>query len=186
MKVLVVVDCQNDFIDGVLGSKEAQEAVPNIIEKLKNVNEDTCVIFTRDTHWDAHYLDTLEGKMLPVKHCIFNTPGWEINEKIAVALPNGIGRAALDKETFGSMDLMDLIREFEEEYWDQTGSETTLDEIELIGFCTDICVISNALALRMARPNTRIRVDKSCCAGTTIMNHLSALDVMKSCQIEVY
>ena len=186
MKVLVVVDCQNDFIDGALGSAEAQKAVPNIIEKLKNVDENTCVIFTRDTHWDAHYLNSLEGQKLPVKHCIFNTHGWQINEKIVVALPAGVGRACLDKETFGSFDLMELIREFEEAYWDQTGDEATLEEIELIGFCTDICVISNALALRMVRPNTPIRVDKSCCAGTTIMNHLSALDVMKSCQIEVY
>lgn len=185
MKVLVVVDMQADFITGALGSLEAQAIVPNVIEKLKNIDKsNTLVLFTKDTHHD-NYFDTLEGKMLPVKHCIENTPGWCIEREISSVVDKGEGymhyssdkiiNSRIYKNTFGSDVLRDFLLE----------RGAYIEEVEFCGVCTDICVISNALMTRQTLPNTRIIVDASCCAGVTPEKHKAALGVMKSCQIEV-
>lgn len=168
MKVLVVVDMQNDFIDGSLGTEEAVKIVPNVINKIKEseCNSDI-IIYTKDTHYD-NYLETLEGKNLPVKHCIKGTKGHEI--------PSNILRGhdiIFEKLTFGSVDLAKYLQIIK------------FDEIELIGLCTDICVISNALLLKATFPEKRIIVDSSCCAGVSVKSHIEALNTMKMCQIEV-
>lgn len=183
-KVLVLVDLQNDFIDGSLGSAEAQAIVPNIIQKLKNTNlAETLVLFTKDTHYD-NYLETFEGKHLPVKHCIENTSGWGINKEISGLVDNTtrlmysstyITNSRIYKNTFGSDVLRELLIEHANE----------IEEIEFCGLCTDICVISNVLMARQVLPEINITVDASCCAGTTPEKHKAALEVMRSCQIEV-
>lgn len=183
MKVLVLVDVQNSFIDGELGTPEAKAIVPRIVEKLNNYPDkaNTVILFTKDTHF-SDYLDTLEGKYLPVPHCIENTPGWSINREIKDAARTNrfltyssgeIIKSRIYKNTFGS----DLLMEFLGDH--------NVDEVEFVGLCTDICVISNVLAARMALPNVKITVDASCCVGTTVEKHKAALEVMKSCQIEV-
>ena len=184
MKVLVLVDLQKDFIDGALGTSEAQAIVPRVVEKIRNTNMmETLVLFTKDTHHED-YLDTLEGKMLPVKHCIENTKGWSINKEISSAVESvprityssdKIINGRIYKNTFGSDDLREFLVERKDE----------IEELEFLGLCTDICVISNVLMARQALPNTKIVVDASCCAGVTVEKHLAALEVMKSCQIEV-
>lgn len=185
MRVLTIVDMQNDFIDGSLGTKEAMQIVPKVVEKLNNINkEDTLVLFTKDTHQN-NYLDTFEGKNLPVEHCIENTPGWSINKEISGVIDNMEGvlryssptikNSRVYKNTFGSTDLMHFFEKHNEE----------IDEIEFVGLCTDICVISNVLMARMIMPDKVITVDASCCAGVTVEKHLAALEVMKSCQINV-
>ena len=185
MKLLVLVDLQHDFIDGALGTPEAQAIVPRVVEKINNYEnkENTLLLFTKDTHYDD-YMDTLEGKMLPVPHCIENTPGWCINKEIAsAAMHEGflgyssdeIINSRVYKNTFGSDVLEKLIIEAKDE----------IDEIEMIGLCTDICVISNVLMARQKLPNTKITVDASCCAGVTPEKHKAALEVMKSCQFNV-
>lgn len=185
MKVLVIVDMQNDFIDGALGSLEAQAIVPNLVEKIRNYEnkENTLLLFTKDTHY-SDYLDTLEGKYLPVPHCIENTEGWSINKKISYEAmnpeflrysSNKIINSRVYKNTFGSDDLRELLIK----------EKDNIEEIEFVGVCTDICVVSNVLMARQALPNTKIVVDASCCAGVTIEKHNAALEVMKSCQIEV-
>lgn len=167
-RLLIVVDMQNDFIDGSLGSKEAQEIVEAVAEKAedyqKNGDE---VIFTMDTH-DSDYLDTQEGKKLPVPHCIKETEGWEIHEAL-----KGIKGQRFEKNTFGSLECA--------EYAAAGG----YDSIELAGLCTDICVISNALLIKAHLPETPILVDASCCAGVTPESHRNALAAMKMCQIEI-
>jgi nicotinamidase-related amidase len=184
MKILVLVDLQNDFIDGTLGSKEAQAIVPNVINKLDDIDmKETLVIMTQDTHYDD-YLDTLEGKYLPVKHCIIDTPGWEINKDIANAVDSKdritidyekINNGRICKNTFGSDDLREFIMKYKDD----------IEEMEFIGLCTDICVVSNVLMARQSMPNTRIVVDASCCAGVTPEKHKAALETMRSCQIDV-
>ena len=185
MKVLVIVDMQNDFIDGALGSLEAQAIVPNVVEKIKNYEnkEEILLLFTKDTHY-ADYLDTLEGKYLPVPHCIENTHGWSINKEIKDAVKSHdflgysskkIINSRVYKNTFGSDNLRELLEK----------EKDNIEEIEFVGVCTDICVISNVLMARQALPNTKITVDASCCAGVTPEKHKAALEVMKSCQIEV-
>jgi nicotinamidase-related amidase len=185
MKILCLIDLQNDFINGSLGSAEAQAIVPKVVEKLKNIDiENTLVLFTKDTHYDD-YLDTFEGKMLPVKHCIENTNGWSINKEIASVVDNtegmlyysssNIKHSRIYKNTFGSDDLRDFFIKHKDE----------IDEVEFCGLCTDICVISNVLMARQAMPDKVITVDASCCAGVTPEKHLAALEVMKSCQIDV-
>lgn len=168
-KILIVVDMQNDFITGVLGSAEAQAIVPNVVEKVKNW--DGLMVFTRDTHF-PDYMETLEGQKLPVPHCIYQTEGWSIIDELKnVVHPSTL---VIDKFTFGFED------------WRKTLGDFGVDaEFELCGLCTDICVVSNALALRMFYPNSKITVDASCCAGVTPEKHKAALEVMKSCQIEV-
>ena len=170
-KILIVIDMQNDFISGSLGSKEAQAIVSNVKQKIKEYEYDGDeIIFTRDTH-TSQYLQTLEGSYLPVKHCIEGTPGWLICDE----LNNGVGYPVINKYTFGFDGW--IHHDFE---------ERGFDEIEIVGLCTDICVVSNALMLRALFPNLRIRVDAACCAGTSVEAHNAALTVMKSCQIEVH
>lgn len=171
-KILVVVDMQNDFVDGALGSAEAVAIVDNVVEKI---NSHKGLIFvTYDTHFD-NYLDTSEGKKLPVKHCIKGTIGWELNPKVSSAL-NKKEYTKVEKLTFGSVDLPCLVKEAvsEEDF-----------EIELVGLCTDICVVSNALILKANYPETTIKVDASCCAGVTPLSHEATLLTMKACQIDV-
>ena len=172
-KILIVVDMQNDFVSGSLGSPEAQAIVPNVVEKVKSWDGE--VVFTRDTHYDS-YMDTLEGQKLPVPHCIVNTDGWHIIDELrdyaCNRYPDIVCKGIINKTTFGCEDWAHMY--FGLEY-----------EFELCGLCTDICVISNALALRMFYPNTKITVDASCCAGVTPEKHAAALEVMKSCQIDV-
>lgn len=174
-KVLIVVDMQNDFISGPLGSEEAKKIVPNVARKIEEWDGD--VIFTFDTHYE-NYMKTKEGKLLPVPHCIEGTEGWKLEERIADAL---LAKAVeekrnverIKKRTFGSTVLPEIIR----------GEE--IQCIEMVGLCTDICVISNALLLRANYPETEIVVDASCCASVTPEKHKAALEVMKSCQITI-
>lgn len=163
-RTLIVVDMQNDFIDGSLGTKEAQAIVENVKKKIEQyrANGDE-IIFTRDTH-QADYLQTPEGKELPVEHCIEGTHGWEIAEGIDI--PDCLH---IDKPTFGWTK------------WNQYNFET----IELVGLCTDICVVSNALILKAYFPEAEISVDASCCAGVTPGSHEAALTTMKMCQIQI-
>lgn len=187
MKVLVIVDCQKDFIDGSLGTPEAQAMIPRLVEKIENEskNANTHFIFTQDTHY-SNYLVTREGKNLPIPHCIFNTDGWEIDCR----LTNPIYYRYPDKiwkETFGSTELIEILKHIEDETRVLNANEK-IDEIEIefVGLCTDICVISNAL---MAKANfyetATISCDATCCAGSTPEKHKAALEVMKSCQIVV-
>lgn len=170
-KILVVVDMQNDFIDGALGTPEAVSIVRKVVEKIKQYDR-KCIIATRDTH-ESSYLETSEGKYLPVEHCIKGTPGWEIREEVALAMPEAM---IVDKPTFGSPRLVRLL---------QSEYENEDIEIELVGLCTDICVVTNALLLKTALPEVKISVDGSCCAGVTPESHKAALLTMKMCQIEV-
>ena len=167
MKFLIVVDMQVDFITGSLGSKLAQAIVPNVVDKVKNY--DGTVIFTRDTHF-ADYMQTQEGVKLPVAHCIKGTSGWEICDELKPFV-----NKLVDKITFGSVDLPEIIKTYGEK----------IEEIELCGLCTDICVISNAMILKAAFPETIIKVDGSCCAGVSVESHNTALNAMKAVQIEI-
>ena len=171
-KYLVAVDLQNDFIDGALGTKEAAAIVPAAAEKIRNFDGE--IFATLDTHCE-NYLDTAEGKNLPVAHCIKGTDGWKLNDKIQAALDEK-GFIAVEKITFGSVDLPEKIREA------AGGEEFT---IELIGLCTDICVVSNALILKANFPEMPIAVDPVCCAGVTPEKHTAALETMRSCQINI-
>ena len=172
-KILVVVDMQNDFIDGSLGTEEARNIVEPVCEKIKKF--DGVIFLTLDTHSDD-YLETLEGRHLPVEHCIANTEGWLINSFIRNALKSK-NYAFIEKEIFGSMKLVDKIAKILD--------KGVKGSIEIVGLCSDICVISNALMLRSAFPDTQITVDASCCAGVTPEKHKAAMEVMKSCQINV-
>lgn len=167
MKYLIVVDMQKDFIDGALGTKEAQAIVPNVRKKIEEFDGE--VIFTRDTH-QKNYLSTQEGRKLPVEHCIEGTAGWEIDESLQ-PLCKGL---VVNKPTFGSMELT-------EEIWERGDAQ----EITLVGLCTDICVISNAMLLKAAMPEVPIIVDRACCAGVTPQSHENALEAMKMCQITI-
>ncbi len=168
-KILIVVDMQNDFIDGALGTKEAVAILPNVRSKIeeyrKSGNE---VIFTRDTH-NENYLDTQEGNKLPVIHCIKDTDGWAISPQIDTK-----DSVIIDKPTFGSVSLMSHIKDNDRDA-----------EFELIGLCTDICVISNAIMLKAFLPEAKVSVDASCCAGVTPESHKNALEAMKMCQIHI-
>ena len=171
-KVLVVVDIQNDFVDGALGTPEAVAIVDAAAEKIKNFDGD--IFVTYDTHY-YNYMDTLEGKKLPVPHCIKGTNGWELNPQIAEAL-KGKNYKTIEKLTFGSVDLPQLVKE-------KIGNQKA--EITLIGLCTDICVVSNALLLKANILDSEIFVDSACCAGVTLDTHNAALDTMRCCQINV-
>lgn len=181
MRVLVVVDMQNDFVTGVLGTLEAQAIIGNIKWKLECARQNGyLIIFTRDTHY-SDYLKTKEGQKLPVEHCIKGTPGWEIVSELA---PRE-GEIVLNKFSFGSNDLPDIIREHIYEYY-ETHDEDMEIIIELCGVCTDICVISNALILKASFPEIcEFYVDHQCCAGVTPETHEAALTTMKMCQINV-
>ena len=168
-KLLVVVDMQNDFIDGALGTAEAVAIVPKVAEKIKNF--DGTVLYTRDTH-EENYMETQEGRNLPVPHCIRGTEGWQIRTELQQA-----GAMVLDKPTFGSRALAEKLVEM--------NREEAIESITLIGLCTDICVISNALVIKAFLPETPIIVDAACCAGVTPESHERALEAMKVCQIAV-
>ena len=168
-KVLIVIDVQNDFVTGSLGTPEAQAVVPNIVKKVEEYrSRDDAIIFTVDTHYD-NYLDTQEGKKLPVPHCIVGTPGYEIIPELHAEVSSL--EKVYPKETFG--------------YRWNIGHWMCCYDVEIIGVCTDICVVTNALVLKTYYPDIEITVDASCCAGTTPERHKAALEVMKSCQINV-
>ncbi|MCC8066576.1 MAG: cysteine hydrolase [Clostridiales bacterium] len=210
MKVLIAVDMQNDFIDGALGTKEAIAIVDNVRAKIDRYLENgDVVIYTRDTHTED-YLQSQEGRNLPVVHCVKGTPGWEISEKVYVD-----GCTVVDKPSFGSLTLPETLQDSvkkPERMSDSVGhsevtresvrhdvemnqneksghgeaiDEENIESIELIGLCTDICVISNAMILKAAYPEVPITVDASCCAGVTPESHENALNAMRMCQIQV-
>ncbi len=163
-KTLIVVDMQNDFVDGSLGTPEARQIVDKVREKIKACQaEGGEIIFTRDTH-TKDYLNTNEGKHLPVEHCIQGTKGWQIVDGLEVP-----GARYIDKPAFGWLDWKDM----------------HLEEVELVGLCTDICVVSNALIIKAAYPEIKVSVDAGCCAGVTPATHKAALETMKMCQVEV-
>lgn len=169
MRILIVTDMQNDFINGKLGTKEAVEILDSAKAKIdKYLAAGDMVIYTQDTHTEA-YPQTQEGQKLPIEHCIKGTYGWEISQRVYVN-----GCKVIEKSSFGSIELAELIAEVK-----------GVQSIELIGICTDICVISNAIILKAKMPETPILVDASCCAGTNLENHKNALYTMKGCQIEV-
>ena len=180
-RILIVIDMQKDFVDGSLGTPEAQAIVPAVEARISDGDYDG-IIFTYDTHYE-NYMDTLEGKKLPVPHCIDGTEGW----KPAVRNAGVPGSRSVIKNTFGSLTLDAAVREIMEEYAGRTGKSPRIGNTEFImcGLCTDICVISNALILRAKYPDNIITVDARCCAGTTPEAHRAALTVMRSCQIDV-
>lgn len=173
-KLLIVVDMQNDFVNGTLGTKEAESIVDPVLEKIRNF--DGTVVYTRDTH-QKDYLQTQEGKNLPIEHCIQGTKGWELQEEIQ-ALQKEKGGRVFDKVTFGSKDLVAYLQE--------ENQKEAIDEIILVGLCTDVCVISNALAIKTFLPEVPVSVDERCCAGVTPQNHQTAIEAMRACQINCY
>ena len=170
-KILVVVDMQNDFIDGALGTSEALAIVDNVKEKIKEYNQSD-IFVTMDTH-TPDYLNTQEGKNLPVKHCIKGTDGWQIRNDIRELLT---GAEIYEKPSFGSIALAAKLQKM---------SEEQNIEIEIVGLCTDICVVSNALLLKAYMPEVPISVDPACCAGVTPESHEAALKTMQMCQIYI-
>ncbi len=165
-KILLVIDMQVDFVTGSLGTKEAVQIVPNVCDKIeRELQQGTEIIFTRDTH-EENYLETQEGRKLPVKHCIRGTEGWNLIPELVPYAEN-----IIDKPTFGSVELPEYVKE--------------ADTIEVIGLCTDICVISNVLLLKAHFPEKVIQVDSSCCAGVTVESHRNALEAMRVCQIDI-
>lgn len=195
-KLLIIVDMQNDFIDGSLGTPEAKAIIPNVIKKIENWDEK--IVCTLDTHYED-YLSTMEGRKLPVKHCIKDTYGWEIPIRIAHTMDANENAACIYKSNFGAVGLLANIAlcpehpnkerlqvtENIEPFFDNFINIGPLSEIQLIGLCTDICVVSNALIAKAFFPEVPIVVDASCCAGTTPENHKAALQIMKCCQIDV-
>ena len=183
MKVAIIIDMQNDFVTGPLGSQEAQAIIPRMLSYLKECAEDgTDVLFTRDTHTED-YMNTAEGKKLPVPHCIFGTPGWEIIPELldVYAAEFGDGLVPINKPTFGSTQLAEEVLWM---YNHMVDSDDVL-EIELCGVCTDICVVSNALMLKAFVPEAKISVRANLCAGTSVAAHTRAIETMKSCQIDI-
>lgn len=168
-KVLIVVDMQNDFISEALKNEEAVKIVPAVVKAAEDFDGE--VIFTRDTHFED-YLDTQEGKRLPVKHCIKGTHGWEICDELKKTKAYGKS-LIIDKVTFGSEELAELMK------------TKKPDEVYIAGLCTDICVISNAMLIKAFSPETRITVFENCCAGITVESHRTALEAMKMCHIDV-
>lgn len=169
MKFLVIIDMQNDFITGALGSKEAQMIVDDIVRYAENFNGH--IIATMDTHSKDWYLKTQEGRKLPVEHCIKNTPGWCLEDRIF-----DVVGTTIEKSTFGSTELANYIEDYVK--------RDNYNKVYLCGVCTDICVVSNALLLKAMYPEINIKVLEDLCAGTTPENHEAALKVMESCQIE--
>ena len=167
MNFLIVVDMQNDFISGSLGSTHAAAIVPNVVKKVSSF--DGAIIFTRDTH-GVEYMHTQEGANLPVVHCTKDTPGWEICNELKPYV-----ETVVDKPTFGCVDLPRILSSYGED----------VSRIELCGLCTDICVISIAMIVKAAFPEAQVTVDSSCCAGVTMESHHTALDALKAVQIEI-
>lgn len=171
-RILIVVDMQKDFVDGALGTKEAVAIVDKVVEKIEKFDGD--ILVTYDTH-TPDYISTQEGKNLPVPHCIKGSEGWELDRKVQAAL-NQRSYKAFEKPTFGSLDLTKYIAD--------TYNPDEI-EIELIGLCTDICVVSNALLMKANFTETKVSVDSECCAGVTPESHNAALLTMKMCQVNV-
>lgn len=171
-RFLIVVDMQKDFVDGALGTPEAVAIVPAVAEKIRTFDGE--IFVTLDTH-PENYLDTAEGQKLPVAHCIRGTDGWRLNQQVADAL-DGRVYMVVEKVTFGSVDLPRLVGE-------AAGNQPF--SVELVGLCTDICVVSNALLLKAAFPEMPLAVDAACCAGVTPESHRAALTTMSMCQIEI-
>ena len=171
MKLLFVIDMQNDFIDGVLGSSEAQAIVPKVVEKIKNEDKYTIITATFDTHWSSTYLETEEGKHLPIPHCLYQTKGWELNKDVEKAL---IGKNHIKqyKYSFGYP-------------WESKEYLDYITEIEIIGLDTDFCILANAMTLKAAYPNVSITIDASCCAGSSPEWHEKALDILEHCHFNV-
>lgn len=170
MKLLVVIDMQNDFVTGSLKNEEAVKIIPAVVNKLNSVDEnETVVVFTKDTH-TPDYLNTQEGRNLPFVHCVKGTDGWNIIPELKAYETN---KRIFEKPSFGSEELADYAK------------DAQFSEIELIGVCTDICVISNAMLLKAALPEAEITVDSACCAGVTVESHNNALNAMKMCQIKI-
>ena len=178
-KILIVVDMQNDFISGCLGTDQARDIVPGVINKIKSWDGD--IIATKDTHAED-YMYSREGTFLPTPHCIENTAGHDFEPYVGEALKNHQSCRTRYKFAFGDYSLPDVIEDIFDKYDDY---DERPDTIQLVGLCTDICVISNALILRARYPELDIQVDASCCAGTSPEMHRAALDVMKSCHVEV-
>lgn len=174
-KVLIVVDMQRDFVDGALGTEEARAIVPHVLMKVNQYRNSHDILFTLDTH-DTNYLETQEGKNLPVEHCIYETPGWRLIELLEDEAEDRPGACAL-KDTFGAAHLVTMLADMD--------SKEPIEEIELIGLCTDICVISNALLIKAFFPEVPIIVDAAGCAGVTPESHKIALEVMKVCQVKI-
>ncbi len=172
-KYLLVIDMQNDFVNGALGTPEAQAIVEAVAARARDF--DGTVVFTRDTH-GVNYLETQEGKNLPVTHCVAGTPGWELAPAIA-AVAAQLNAPIFDKPTFGSVDLAEWLA--------ARAAEEPIDSIELAGLCTDICVVSNALMVKAFLPEVPVAVDASLCAGVTPASHEAALATMRSCQVQV-
>lgn len=178
MDILVVVDMQNDFVSGALGTAEAREIVPYVVGRVvEGLNRGEEILFTKDTHQE-NYMDTQEGRRLPVPHCVRGTEGWEIIEQL-----REYARHPIDKPTFGSRELGALLKARDEDLRKQGKPE--VEKVTLIGLCTDICVISNALLVKAFLPEAEIAVDAACCAGVTPESHKNALAAMRVCQITV-
>lgn len=178
MKFLVVVDMQNDFVDGALGTKEAQNIVPKVVKKIHSFHGG--IMYTQDTH-DPNYLNTQEGRLLPIEHCVDGSDGWKLNSSVFDAIErrnqHDFPVEPFRKGTFGSVELADWLRDEE--------MICGVDEVVLIGLCTDICVISNALLIKAFLPGVKVTVDAACCAGVTPESHANALAAMKMCQINI-
>lgn len=189
MRFLIIVDMQNDFIDGPLGTPEAKKIVPNIKKKLEDYQtEDTLVIFTKDTHYD-NYSYTREGQKVP-PHCIRDTSGWSLNGEISSFVDSGsfytyhspsVVKSRVLKTTYGSEELFAIFRG-----WEVAKQITPKDTIEIMGVCTDICVLANAVLLRTACPEIPIVINENCCAGTTVENHNKALDMLAGLDVTIY
>ena len=175
MKILLVIDMQNDFLHGTLRNEEGIKIIPEVVKRINEYKDNNCVVIaTRDTH-EENYLETQEGIKLPVVHCIKNTNGWEINDDVLKALGDSI---IFDKPTFGSLELSKYLHQ---EY---SNIQNKL-EIEILGVCTDICVISNAMLVKATLPEAKIIVNSKLCAGVTVESHNNALKAMSLCQIEI-
>lgn len=171
MKLMVVVDMQNDFVTGCLGSNEAKAIVEKMVKTLNEFDGE--IVFTRDTHFE-NYMETMEGKKLPVPHCIKDSEGWQIIPELKT-ISEREDVKIFDKLTFGSLELASYVKDNADKY----------DEIELIGVCTDICVISNALLIKASVPNKKIVADHALCAGVSPTSHKNALEAMKCCHIDI-
>lgn len=191
MKIFIVIDAQNDFITGPLSTPDSKAAADKILDFLQNNNSsNNLVLFTKDTH-TINYLNTREGSMLPVPHCIFETPGWSIYKPISEFVDkhsvlctfsnNNIIKSRITKTTFGSFTLPNVLMDIEAEL---AKNNQTIEEIVFMGFCTDVCVVSNVLITKAAFPEVPIVVIEDACAGTSYAKHLIALSVMQSCQID--
>ncbi|MBQ1186204.1 MAG: cysteine hydrolase [Clostridia bacterium] len=167
MKYLIVVDMQNDFINGALGTAEAEKIVPYVKNMVENF--DGQVLFTRDTHFE-NYMNTSEGKNLPVPHCIINTEGWQIHPELEALRKT----EAVNKITFGSKELVEIFKDKED-----------VESITFVGLCTDICVISNVMLIKAFFPEIPLMVDAAGCAGVTPESHLNALNAMKAIQVQI-